>query len=1206
MSGHQDIKQALVHQDEIESNAEHDLDNPNNTTYGRHTSGNTLLPRPVASLVSLFTQSTSLSLRLGTLFGGAAIDGARVTTLTGLELSRAVIEGILTRAGRDIAIRSHGELGRQEAESLLERSLATLHSTVTSASFFASASFHLSSATLSSISNLSQNLLFALDAILGSTESSRAIAAIITLIRKEFNGMEIANEGEKVAVGDLLVGSIGFALLQRWGRRQTEREFREGGGEETVWDVVILDNGVRADVIGTQQLGYTSESQDNFDGESRRPSSFMSPGKDEETFEAVERDKASSAVLHHPHLDLSAESQHQISDEDIKRYIMSQLPRGCHASIKTETVTARTITVDIFDDDTEIAAPPGTMLIEERFHHDPSYTRGKEPRNAANAPKHTVVFRTALNRSQSADLRREELSDSPTLSGPEAGEERFISVDADNSNTRHSFPNGATDGEHSRRQGASVAHKRNRNKKPSNPALDPASDYPEEDTGKENPPPQERGEERQITSNTSRPVTHRRPRNKPSSSSLSGNEKGTFGKKSLSRIAQKVKQNPEERSENKKKIADKSGPKARSGRPSGTSQTKEKEPKDPGAERTTASHGLFRMPTSRSKPSSSAHHTPEPRVTPAVNRNKPQPRLPASPTSRSTPSPTARRHHPRDLHGRTPSRSDYYSVREKNRESFLAQTDSYSIRSVDTRPGSAVARTHLRSSSAMSATLSEKDMRVSADGDVRPGSSAIHRRSGSFAPSIYSLATAGSQASLILAPRPRRSAYDDQTALTELTRSGTVPGIFPANHLVHNVRRFCRFASASYGSSALKVMGISEVTKVVRSTHSDHHEHSSFSDHTGLPPSTILLSSFVDPEGGSNSKGETGTGFPLVHYLSIDHESKAIVLTLRGTWGFEDILTDMTCDYDDLEWQGKNWKVHKGMLASARRLLEGGGGRVMLTIKAALEEFVDYGVIFCGHSLGGGVASLLATLISEPNTGSNGPSFVTASSLSAARPLLLTADHREQAEAHMAYSLPAGRPIHVYAYGPPAVMSPFLRRATRGLITTVVNGQDVVPSLSLGILHDVHGVAQAFKTDTSGAKSHIRSRVWEALKQSITNKFYVNQPPIIVNAGEGAGDDAWAWAALKTLRAEMMAPKLVPPGEVFVVETMRVLQRDAFTSNVGNDGYLGRPATRVEFKYIRNVESLFSELRFGSGMLGDHNPARYEASLAALARGALD
>lgn len=86
--------------------------------------GATLLPRPIASLVTLFAQSTSLSLRVGTYFGGAAIDSARVTTLTGLELSRAVVQGILTRAGRDVADRSDGGYGQAEAESLLERSVS--------------------------------------------------------------------------------------------------------------------------------------------------------------------------------------------------------------------------------------------------------------------------------------------------------------------------------------------------------------------------------------------------------------------------------------------------------------------------------------------------------------------------------------------------------------------------------------------------------------------------------------------------------------------------------------------------------------------------------------------------------------------------------------------------------------------------------------------------------------------------------------------------------------------------------------------------------------------------------------------------------------------------------------------------------------------------------------------------------------------------
>lgn len=288
----------------------------------------------------------------------------------------------------------------------------------------------------------------------------------------------------------------------------------------------------------------------------------------------------------------------------------------------------------------------------------------------------------------------------------------------------------------------------------------------------------------------------------------------------------------------------------------------------------------------------------------------------------------------------------------------------------------------------------------------------------------------------------------------------------------------------------------------------------------------------------------------------------------------------------------------------------------MITLRAALEEFQDYGVVLCGHSLGGGVAALLATMIAEPNPTPIGTSFVTASSHPAARPPLLTVDSDASQNATAtptapAYDLPAGRPIHVYAYGPPAVMCPSLRLATRGLITTVVNGQDVVPSLSLGILHDMHAAALTFKSDVSGAKSHVRRRLHEALRQSIIHKFYVNQPPLVVNAGDGVGEDAWAWKTLLLLRAEMRAPKLMPPGEVFVVETMRVLQREAFTPApdfATSDGYprLGRPATRVQMRFIRDVDAWFGELQFASGMLSDHNPARYETSLAALVRGVLD
>ncbi|KAE8351359.1 hypothetical protein BDV28DRAFT_21546 [Aspergillus coremiiformis] len=1148
----------------------------------------TLLPRPVASIVSFVTQSTSLSLRVGTFFGEIAIDGARATTLTGLELSRAVIEGVLTRAGRDVATRSSGEHGKAEAESLLERSLSVLHKSVTSASFFAAATFHFSSTTLSSASNMSQALLSTLDAILGSTESSRAIAAIITLIRREFRNPSVeAMTDQNIGVGDLLVGTVGFAMLQRWGRKNTQRQIRTNGGDEAIWDVVILDNGARADVVGIHQVEFARRPCGDFQDEAKR-SSFISTGNDEEAFDAVQRPMSRGGTADNHTLSLPPGDHHQLSDDDIRLYIMKQLPQGCHASIKTELVTARTITVDIYDDDNaEIAAPPGTMMIEERFHHD-QCLGSREVSNIHQLPKHTVVFRTALNKSQSADVRL--LQGDDLLGGCE------ISSDHDPTST---LPQGTAITDFSPDVGSNVANnghamlldKPLQNTQPVEGSRHRNGFIP----GGEGPDQFPNGSTRLADMNTSKRYhTESAP---TSLNEVDISSKTSFKKGSLTRIAQKVKLAAVERSDHSKRLSVKA-PTENSNAPSVHHTQRSKVPKSSVSERKSSAHRPSTKPTTEAKPEKKSLH-PKSRSSPVANRGSP--RSPLQSSRLAVPSATTRGAKAHETNLERSQMPDFYAIHEKKEESFMEQTDSYST---NARPrSSAGMRTQVRSSSSMSITRSETEMSVSVN-DGRPSSSTLHKNSHSFAPSLYSLATAGSETSLLLAHRFRKSAYDDMETVQALSRDGFVPGIFPQKHFVQNIRRFCRFSSASYGSNALKVMGVPRTTKALPYQESDSQEHSDFSDHTGLPASTILLSSFVDPAGGSNAAGETEAGFPLVHYLFLDHESKAVVLTLRGTWGFEDVLTDMTCDYDDLEWQGKSWKVHKGMHASAQRLLMGGGGRVMITIRAALEEFPDYGVVLCGHSLGGGVAALLATMISEPTSDGSGTSFVT-SYQAAEQHLLLNEGSETNCSACF---LPSGRPIHVYAYGPPAAMSPFLRRATRELITTIVNGQDVVPSLSLGILHDLHTVSVAFKGDISKTKSHVQGRVWDTLRQSIVNKFYVNEPPIVQHAGDGIGEDAWAWKTLKMLREEMLAPKLMPPGEVFVVETMRVLQRDAFTSDMTEDGSprLGRPATRVQLKFIRDVESVFGEMRFGSGMLSDHNPARYEASLAALSRGILD
>jgi hypothetical protein len=72
----------------------------------------------------LFSKSTTVSIRLGSLIGETALDAARVGTLTGLELGRVAVEGILTRAGRDVSYRRREGGGEEYIESWAEKGVS--------------------------------------------------------------------------------------------------------------------------------------------------------------------------------------------------------------------------------------------------------------------------------------------------------------------------------------------------------------------------------------------------------------------------------------------------------------------------------------------------------------------------------------------------------------------------------------------------------------------------------------------------------------------------------------------------------------------------------------------------------------------------------------------------------------------------------------------------------------------------------------------------------------------------------------------------------------------------------------------------------------------------------------------------------------------------------------------------------------------------
>ena len=97
-----------------------------------------------------------------------------------------------------------------------------------------------------------------------------------------------------------------------------------------------------------------------------------------------------------------------------------------------------------------------------------------------------------------------------------------------------------------------------------------------------------------------------------------------------------------------------------------------------------------------------------------------------------------------------------------------------------------------------------------------------------------------------------------------------------------------------------------------------------------------------------------------MHYIAVDHPVKSIVLTCRGTLGLQDVLVDLTCDYINITVEDgepdERYFVHSGMYHSAVQLTER-SSTVHQTLIDALTRYPDYGLIICGHSLGGGVAA---------------------------------------------------------------------------------------------------------------------------------------------------------------------------------------------------------------------------------------------------------
>lgn len=947
--------------------------------------------------------------------------------------------------------------------------------------------------------SLSKAILSTIDSILGDTETSKAIAAIVVLIQREFRN---PNSGlEHVSLAEVLSGGIAFVLLQRWGREQTEEDLLDDGVVEHIWDIVVVEDSYRA-IQDEDRLLEESEPgnvpQDSEAIDQQRPTSLISTGGDD-VFDGCGADDSLSTYSTTSRRGSLVGSGDR-PEHAFRQHLMQQLKPGTSVKVTSQSITRNVVTVEVVGDySLNVEPPQGFALV------------AVQRAGGAEEDAQTFVFQNKRRRTRRGSFIIQDEND----------QARFLEPSNSVSNIAEPVESFTMD-------------------------LDQCEPGPAFEPGE---PPQSF---QRATNMRSEPIK--------------ANEKRPLCIPASNRI------------------------------PLGSQNTWHQEhPVDAPSEQENEDTVIVRTPKKSS-------------LRKTLQRGKSYKNL-----------------------------MDFWNNKKGTSQSSIsnaakARLAPFAIQSASARPRSPTL-TRRPSLTGAQSTHSRRsfEVRGSVDLDRRPNSQgsnhpfASHHRASS---SIYTIATT-SETSLVMHADRQRLNRDD--IATCLARTGLLPGQYPCSPFALNISRFARFSVAAYGSRFLRILGARRdgSHEPLDQESSDPLEHISFTSYARLPPSTVVLSSHMDPVGGgvgpNISAGEIHNedGLPLVHYVSLDHDSKAVVLTCRGSLGFEDILTDMTCDFTDFVWGGRTHQVHKGMLASARRLLSLHGGRLIATLKAALEEFPDYGLILCGHSLGGGVASLLGMMIAESNENFTGSAdsqiaaFFTSSPQSAKQRLAQMSSASPLLAETLALTLPSNRPVHVYAYGPAATVSPSLQHATRGLITTIVHGADHVPYLSLGTLRDFQSVALAFKHDTRDAKGEVRRRVWEGLRNVLREKTRLNGAgnSIFAAMEDVEEDDQWPWAALKSLRAGMNAPKLVPPGECFLIERQAVLRRHAFVKNPEDGGDRGdgvsnaqsgrafKPASHVRLTHVIEVAKRFSELRFEASMWVDHIPARYEKACESLERG---
>ncbi|KAI5119748.1 hypothetical protein M0805_004080 [Coniferiporia weirii] len=349
------------------------------------------------------------------------------------------------------------------------------------------------------------------------------------------------------------------------------------------------------------------------------------------------------------------------------------------------------------------------------------------------------------------------------------------------------------------------------------------------------------------------------------------------------------------------------------------------------------------------------------------------------------------------------------------------------------------------------------------------------------------------------------------------------------------------------------------------------------------------------------------------YWVLTDHGRRQVVLVFRGTMSVNELAVDLTCDpapfaparsdgfpdgegegdsepivdmpgslpffsdspppslkckreSEDSEEEGETYDVHGGILRMSR-VMGAKGKPLHLAVRRALYRNKGYELILTGHSLGAGVAALLALTWANPET-------------------CLTV---------RSSGFPVGRKVSAYCFAPPCLVSPALSTLSNKLITSFVYSHDIVSRLSLGSVRDMNRVASWLCEANNGQAGKIA-------KKSGKQEGYtaVTKRAMKWHAGYGSPDDPdWFLSVRKTLEANMVMADLFPAGRVLWAIRDGDLHPSHRLSPGTSSGEPSSsvPADKVRLFEVLDVEKMFGQIVFARDMLSSHLPHQYDRVL---------